>query len=187
MVLYLNKLQSPSQKGALCQVWLKFVHWMYRQSFLNFLNTFSVLPNYLLILKGGALQVNKLESPSPKDALICATFGWNLPSGSGFLNFVNICLLFRNYLQIDMGVALHLNNLESLSLMDALCKVCINWPIGSGEDEFQISSMYFCYYIIISPRKRVRPFNWTHLNCIYTMMLCAKFDWNWLSGSAFLF
>ena len=43
--------------------------------------------------------------------------------------------------------------------------------------------MYFCYFIIISPWKRVGPFIWTNLNPIHPRILCAKFGWNWLSGS----
>ena len=30
--LYLNKLESPSPKDALCQVWLKLAHWFWRRS-----------------------------------------------------------------------------------------------------------------------------------------------------------
>ena len=41
----------------------------------------------------------------------------------GFLNFVNVLSLFRNYLPLEMGVALHLNNLESFSPKDPLCHV----------------------------------------------------------------
>ena len=43
--------------------------------------------------------------------------------------------------------------------------------------------MYFRYIKIISPLKRAGPFIWTNLNPIYPRMLCAKFDWNWSSGS----
>ena len=32
-----------------------------------------------------------------------------------------------------------------------------NWPSGSGEEDFLISSMYFHYFVIISPWKRVGP------------------------------
>ena len=42
--------------------------------------------------------------------------------------------LFRNYLPLEMGMAFHLNNLDSLSLKAALCQVWINWPNGSAED-----------------------------------------------------
>ena len=42
--------------------------------------------------------------------------------------------------------------------------------------------MYFHYFVIISPSKRVEPFIWTNLNPLHPRMLCAKFGWNWLSG-----
>ena len=40
--------------------------------------------------------------------------------------------------------------------------------------------MYFQYFVIISPWKRVWPFIWTNLNPIHPRMLCANFGWNWL-------
>ena len=43
--------------------------------------------------------------------------------------------------------------------------------------------MYFRYFLIISPLKRAGPFMWTNLNPLYPRMLCAKFGWNWPSGS----
>ena len=43
--------------------------------------------------------------------------------------------------------------------------------------------MYFHYFVIISPWKRAGPFIWTNLNPLHPRMLCAKFGWNWLSGS----
>ena len=43
--------------------------------------------------------------------------------------------------------------------------------------------MYFHYFVIISPWKRVGSFIWTNLNPFYPRMLCAKFVWNWPSGS----
>ena len=45
-----------------------------------------------------------------------------------------------------------------------------------------ISSMYFCYFVIITPWKRAGPFIWTNLNPLYSRMLCAKFGWNWPCG-----
>ena len=46
-----------------------------------------------------------------------------------------------------------------------LCaKIGLNWPSGSGEEDFLISSMYFRYFVIISSWKRTRPFIWTNLN-----------------------
>ena len=69
MVLHLNKLESPSPKDALCQVWLNLVQWFWRRRYLNFVNVFLLFLNYFPLDKGGALQLNKLQSPSPKDAL----------------------------------------------------------------------------------------------------------------------
>ena len=60
--------------------------------------------------------MNKLEPPLPKDALCqvwlkLAQWFWRRRF---FLNFVNVFLLFRNYLPLEKGGALHLNTLESL-------------------------------------------------------------------------
>ena len=43
--------------------------------------------------------------------------------------------------------------------------------------------MYFCYFVIISPWKRIVPFIWTKLNPLNPRMLCAKVRCNWPSGS----
>ena len=65
-----------------------------------------------------------------------------------------------------------------------LCaKFSWNWPSGSWEEEFLIASMYFRYFIIISPWKRAGLFIWTNLNPLHSRMHCAKFVWNWHSGS----
>ena len=64
-----------------------------------------------------------------------------------------------------------------------LCaKFGCNWLSGSWGD-FYISSMYFLYFVIISPWERAGPFIWTNLNRLNPRMLCAKFGWNWFSGS----
>ena len=47
---------------------------------------------------------------------------------------------------------------------------------------FLISSLYFRYFVIISPWKRAGPVIWTNLNRLHPRMLCAKFGWNWPSG-----
>ena len=62
-------LISSSPKDALCQVWLKLALWFLRRRFLKFVNIFSLFPYYLPLEKGVALHLNKLKSPSPKDAL----------------------------------------------------------------------------------------------------------------------
>ena len=52
-----------------------------------------------------------------------------------------------------------------------------------GKEDFLILSMYFPYFVIISPWKGVEPFIWKKLNSLYPGMHCAKFGWNWPSGS----
>ena len=37
----------------------------------------------------------------------------------------------------------------------------------------------FCFFVIISPWKRMWHFIWTNLNPIHPRMVCAKFGWNW--------
>ena len=73
-------------------------------------------------------------------------------------------------------------NLNPLHPRMLCAKFGWNWLSGSGED-FLISSMYFHYFVIISPWERAWPFIWTNLNPLYPRMLCAKFGWNWPSGS----
>ena len=68
--------------------------------------------------------MKKLESPSPKDTLCqdwlkLDQWFWRRI----FLNFANVFSLFRNYLPLEKGRALHLNKLESPLLKDALCQV----------------------------------------------------------------
>ena len=101
-----------------------------------------------------------------------------------FLNFVHVFLLFCNYLPLEKGKALHLNKIESPLLKnDLIAKLCWNWPSDSGEEFFLISSMYFPFFVIISPWKRVGPFNWTNLNHLHPRLLFAKYGWKWPSGS----
>ena len=80
--------------------------------------------------------MNKLESPSPKDALChvwlkLALWFWR----RRFFNFINVFSLFLNYLRLEKGGALHLKNLESPSPKDALCQVWLKLFSGSGEEE----------------------------------------------------
>ena len=82
--LYLNKLESPLPKDALCQVWLKLVQWFRWWRFLICQCTFAILQ----------------LSPFWKRAV---SFIWtNLVKWflrrRFFFNFVNVFLLFRNYL-----------------------------------------------------------------------------------------
>ena len=69
-VLHLKKLDSPSPKNALSQVWFKLALWFWRRRlFFNFVNVYSLFHNYLPLEKGRALPLKKLEFPLSKDAL----------------------------------------------------------------------------------------------------------------------
>jgi hypothetical protein len=66
--LFLNKLESPSPKDDLCQVWLKLAQWFWRR-FLNDSTPILHFCDYLPFEEDLALCLNKLEFPSPKDDL----------------------------------------------------------------------------------------------------------------------
>ena len=54
-------------------------------------------------------------------------------------------------------------NLNSLHPRILYAKFCWNWP-SSSEEDFKISSMYFQYFLIISPWIKAGPFIWTNFN-----------------------
>ena len=106
---------------------LKMAQWFWRTRFLKVVNVFSLFCNDLPLEKGEALHLEKLDSPSSKDALCqvllkLAQWFWR----RRFFSFVKIFSLFRNYLPLEKGGALHLNKLESPSPKDALCQVWLN-------------------------------------------------------------
>ena len=84
-----------------------------------------------------------------------------------FINFVNVFSLFRYYFPLENDEALHLNKIESPSPRMHCAKYGWNRPSGSWEEAFYISSMYFCYLIIISPWEKVWPFIGRNLNPLY--------------------
>ena len=146
------------------------------EDFLYFVNVFSLFCNYLPLEKGRVLHLNKLESPSPKDALCqvwlkMAQWFWR----RRFLNFVNVFRLFRNYLPLEKGEPFIWINLNPLHPKVLCAKFGWKWPSGSGEEDFWILSMYFRYFIIISPWRRVGHFLWTNMNPLHPGILCAKF------------
>ena len=85
---------------------------------------------------------NKLIHPSPEDALCCSAI-----------------LLISPYVKrCRLSIWTNLNPLHTGMFF---AKFCCNWPTGSGEGDFYISSMYFHYFLIISPWKKGRAL---HLN-----------------------
>ena len=74
-------------------------------------------------------------------------------------------------------------NLNPLHPRMLCAKFGWNWLNGSGEEDFWISSIYFRYFIIISPWRMVGPFIWTNLNLLHQMIFSAKFSGKYPSGS----
>ena len=136
MALHLNLIESHLSMDALCQVWMKLAQWLLRR-FLNIFNIILHFCYYLSLEKGVAFQLNKIESPLPKDILChvrmkLAKRLWR----RRFLNFFNRNLLFRYYLPLEKSVALHLNKYEFPSSKDALCQVWLKRLRGSEEENF---------------------------------------------------
>ena len=118
--------------------------------------------------------------------MLFAKFVWNWPSGSGEEDFLILSMYFRCSLIISplkRAGPFIWTNLNSLYPRMLCAKFGWNWPSGSGEEDLLISSTYFRYFVIISPWKRAGPLIWTNLNPLHPRVLCAKFGWNWPSGS----
>ena len=70
------------------------------ENFFNFVNVFSLFRNYLPLEKSGALHLNKLESPLPKDAL-CKVW---LKLAQWFWRrwFLNVCQCILAFSQLSL-------------------------------------------------------------------------------------
>ena len=64
-----SKLDFPSPKDALCQVWLNLTNDTGEKNFKFCQMYFSPFRYYLHLETGVTLHLNKLEFPSPKDDL----------------------------------------------------------------------------------------------------------------------
>ena len=80
VALHLNKLKFPSSMEALCQVWLKFAHWLLRRRFLMFVNVLSLFRDYLPWKRTWPFIFTNLNPLHLR--MLCAKFGWNSLSDS---------------------------------------------------------------------------------------------------------
>ena len=102
MTLHLKKLESPSPKNALWQVWLELDMWFCRR----FLKFSTLYFRYFVII----FRWNRYGSSS-KDALYQI---WLKLHGSVvLLKYVNVSPLICCYLPLEKGMVLHFNKLES--------------------------------------------------------------------------
>jgi hypothetical protein len=65
----LNKLEFPSPKNNVYQVWLILACWFWRRRFFNNFSVFLLFCYYLPLEKGYPFPLNKFEFLSPKDEL----------------------------------------------------------------------------------------------------------------------
>ena len=137
---------NPLHPTMLCAKFGWYGPAVLEKKILNFVNVFwnSLFRNYLPLEKGKALDLNKLESSSPKDALCqvwlkLAQRFWR----NRFLNFVNVFLLFRNYLPLEKGGPFICTKLNPHHPRMHCAKFGWNLTYGSGEEDFLILSMYF--------------------------------------------
>ena len=160
MVLHLNKHKFLSPKDALCHDWL--AQWFWRRGFLNFVSVFSLFRNDLPLENDRALNLTKLKIP-----LTQRCFGPSLVEIGPVVveneDFKILSMYFHyfifNYLPLEKGRALHLNKFESPSSKDALGQVWLKLAQWFWRRRFFLfSTMYFRYFVIISPWKRAGPF-----------------------------
>ena len=93
-------------------------------------------------------------------------------------------MLFRYHLPLEKGVALYLNKLKIPFTQEWIVTSLVE--IGTVVLEktiFNFRQCIFRFFVIISPWKRVWPFNWTILNPHHPRMLYTKFEWYRPSGS----
>ena len=108
-----------------------------------------------------------------KDAL-CQV--WLKLAQCWFFLFCQCIFLFRNYLPLEKGRALYLNNLNPLLPRMLCAKFGGNWPNGSGEEDFLILSMYLRYFVIIPSWKKEGSFNWTSLSSLHQGCFVPSLD-----------
>ena len=127
---------------SLCKDWLKLAQWFWRRGIFNFVNVLSLFSNYLPLEKGGTLGMNKLESPSPKDALCqvwlkLAQWFWR----RRFLNFVNVFSLFRYYLPLEKDGPFMWTNLNFLNQRMFYAKFRWNWLNCTRKEYENVKSL----------------------------------------------
>ena len=118
--------------------------------------------------------------------MLCAKFGWNWPRGSGEEDFFILSMYFHYFIIISpwkKAGPFILNKLESPALKDALCQFWLKLAQWFCRRRFLNFINEFSLFQNYLSWKRARPFIWRNLNPLYSRMLCAKFGWNWSSGS----
>ena len=115
--------------------------------------------------------------------MFCDKLNWNWPSGSRFFNFVDVFLLFCNYLPLQKGVVLNLYKFEFPLPKDELCQVWLKLAQWFWRGKFlNFVNVFSLFIVIISPLEKGGALPWTNLNPLLPRMHCVKFNKNWPSG-----
>ena len=93
--------------------------------------------------------------------------------GKQVLNFVNLFLVFRNYLPFEKNVALYLNKHESPLPKDTFSNVGLKFAPCFWRR--RILNLLFLLFRNYFPLKSTGSFIWTYLN---TRRHCVTFGWN---------
>ena len=121
--------------------------------------------------------------------MFCAKWFWRR-----FLNFVNVFWLFHHYFRLENCVALHLKNFYFSLPHCWQCSVpsLVEVQLWIWRWRFiNIINIFSLFYQYISLEKGMALYlikleSSTSKNalCQVWIMLCAKFGWNWMSGSS---
>ena len=90
-------------------------------------------------------------------------------------NFINVFLLFRNYLPLERGGGLYLNKREPPSPKDALCQVWLKLSLCFLRRRFLNFFNVFLLFRNYLSFEKDGSFIWTNLNPLYPRMPYAKF------------
>ena len=125
----------PFTKGCIVQSLVECGQVVLEKIFEFLLMYFYYFIIIFILEKDRALHLNKLGSPSTKDAMYqvwlkLVQWFFNI----GFFNFGNVFLLFHNYLPLEKAGLFIWINLDSLYPRMLCAKIVWNWSSGSWED-----------------------------------------------------
>jgi hypothetical protein len=164
LALYLKKIEFPSPKDNLYQVWLNLACWFWRRRFKKFFSVFLLFRYYISLERSNHLCLNKLKSPTPKDDLcqVClklAQWFWR----RRFLNDPTTFLHFCNDLLFEEDLTFYLNKIEFPLPKDNLYQVWLNLAGWFWRRRFKKKFSVFLHFRYYSPWRRAIPFIWTNL------------------------
>ena len=152
----MNKLDSSSTKDALCKVGLKFANWFWRRRFFTFVNVFSLFRNYLPLEVDRVLHLNKLGSPCNQGCFVPSLVEIGPAVLEKKISLIS-WMYFRYFVFISPWKGEGHSFKQTWIPVTKGCIVPSVDEIGPLVLEkkifFLILSMYFSYFVIISPCK----------------------------------